>query len=139
MSQPNKKNYIYISIAYVFLKAFSQVKGKLAFFSLLILLTVGEATRTYPLAPEASNAANLDDFLKETFVKGVVFSTEDLDGDGAGETAADNSIGGVGIGGGDSGVDDVKGAFATPMFCFRCISKSPTYHKQQINSHIMYY
>jgi hypothetical protein len=110
----------------------------LAFCSLVTLLTVGEATRTYPIAPEASNAANLDDFPKETFVKGVVFSTEDLDGDGDGdgETAADTSIGGVGIGG--SGVDDIKGAFAAPTFRFRCISKSPTYRKQQRASNIMY-
>ena len=117
----------------------SRVKRKLVCCSLVTLLTVGEATRTYPLAPEASNAANLDDFPKETFVKGVDFSTEDLDGDGVGdgETAADISIGGVGMGGG--GVDDIKGAFTAPTFRFRCISKSPTYHKQQINSHIVYY
>lgn len=108
----------------------------MAFCSLVTLLTVGEATRTYPLAPEASNAASLDDFPKETFVKGVVFSTEDLDGDGDGETAADTSIGGVGIGG--SGVDDIKGAFAAPTFRFRCISKSPTYRKQRRTSNIIF-
>lgn len=54
--------------------------------------TVGDDTITYPLDPEASKAANLAAFSTETFVNGVAFSEEDLDGGGGG-AAGDDSLG----------------------------------------------
>lgn len=97
-------------------------------FTPITLHTVGEATRTYPLAPEASKAANLDDFPKETFVNGVLFSAEDFFGDDGRATGADTSIGSVGIGGAAVGNVLDMNAFVAPTLRFRCISKSPTYH-----------
>lgn len=83
--------------------------------------------------PEASNAANFDDFPKEWLINGVAFSEDDLVGGdgGGGATGAETSMGSVGIGGGVVGeiLDKGEGAFMAPTFLFICISKSPTYHK----------
>ena len=86
--------------------------------------TILDNTRTYPLVPEASSAANFADIRTETFVNGLFFSVEDLGGVGGVEEAGDDSSGGGG-GGEATGMGDS----VTPTFRFRCISKSPTYHK----------
>lgn len=90
--------------------------------------TVGEETRTYPLAPEASKAANLDDLSTEVLVNGVAFSEEDFGaGAGAGGGAgADSTMGLLGIGGAAAGEMLDTGALVAPIFRFICISKSPT-------------
>lgn len=86
--------------------------------------TVGEATRTYPLAPDASRAANFLDFSTGIFVNGLVFTGEAFVGEGAEEAGVDSVFGAVGTGAGATG-----GATATgdSMFLLRCISKSPIY------------
>lgn len=97
--------------------------------NIIISPTVGEATRTYPVAPEASKTANLDDFPNETLVNGVAFSEDVFGGDGVVATGADTSIGLVGIGGGSVGEMLDRGAFIAPTLRRKCISKSPTFHK----------
>lgn len=91
--------------------------------------TVGEATSTYALDPEASKAANFDVFTMETFVNGLVVWEEVLGGDGGGAAGADSTMGLDGIGGGDVGDIWDNGATVAPMFRFKCISKSPTYDR----------
>lgn len=88
------------------------------------------------MVPEASNAANFGDFSTETFTNGLVFPVDDFGGCDGGEVAgADSTIGLVGTGGGVVGEMLDRGALATPMFRFICISNSPTYHnKSQIRS-----
>lgn len=92
--------------------------------------------------PEASNAANFDDFPKEWLINGAAFSEYGLGGDGGGggETGSETSMGSVGIGGGVVGemLDNGAGAFGAPTFLFRCISKSPTYHKAKAGYHALY-
>lgn len=89
--------------------------------------TVGEDTKTNPLAPDASNAANLEDFPKETLVNGDIFAGEGFGGAaGGGVDEPDLSIGSLGIGGGTKGDTTEIGAFAAPTFRFTCISNCPT-------------
>jgi hypothetical protein len=87
--------------------------------------TVGDDTRRYALDPEASKAANFEDFSTGTFINGL----EAFGGDGGGEASADSTMGSVGIGGGVTGEIPDIGAFVAPMFRFRCISNSPTYQR----------
>lgn len=71
----------------------------------------------------------------ETFINGLAFSGDDFSGDDGGVAGADSTIGLVGTGGGLVGEMLDIGAFANPMFRFKCISNSPTYHnKSQISS-----
>ena len=88
--------------------------------------TVGEDTNAYELVPEASNAVNFDDFCEETFANGLVFSEDDVGGNGCTVAGADSFIGLLGIGGGVVGEMLDNGAFVAPMLRLRCISNSPT-------------
>ncbi|KAI8024405.1 hypothetical protein LOK49_LG03G02201 [Camellia lanceoleosa] len=92
--------------------------------------TVGDDIRTYPLAPEASNAANFVDFSIQNICKRTdfFFFVEDFSGGVGGEAVADLIIGLLGIGGGVVGETKGMGAFVAPIFRFRCISKSPTFN-----------
>ena len=94
---------------------------------------MGEDTRTQLLDPEASKAANLDDFPKARFLNGVGFAGEGFGGDGSGVAATISFIGLVGIGGAVVGEMLDKGACKAPTFRFRCISKSPICHKATDN------
>lgn len=89
------------------------------------------------LDPEASKAANLDDFPKAVFLNRVCFSGEGFGGGGGGGggglAAAVSFIGLVGIGGAAVGEMLDNGAFVAPTFRFRCISKSPICHKATDN------
>lgn len=78
------------------------------------------------MVPEASNAINFDDFCEETFANGLVFSEDDVGGNGCAVVGADSSIGLLGIGGGVVGEMLDNGAFVAPMLRLRCISNSPT-------------
>ena len=84
--------------------------------------TIGDDTRRYALDPEASKAANFEDFSTGTFING-------LEAFGGGEAGADSTMGSVGISGGVTGEIPYIGAFVAPMFSFRCISNSPTYQR----------
>lgn len=79
------------------------------------------------MLPEASNAANFDDFSEETFTNGLLFSEDDFGGNDGGGADADSTMGLVGMGGGVTGEMLDKGAAATPTFLLRFISNSPTY------------
>lgn len=89
------------------------------------------------MVPEASNAANFDDFSMDAFTNGLLFSGDDFGGDGGSVSGADSTIGLLGIGGGVVGEMLDRGAFVAPMFRLRCISNSPTYHNNtQIRSYV---
>ena len=91
--------------------------------------TIGDGTRTHPLGPEASSAANFADFFSETFANGLIFSVEDLgDADGS-ETGADSIIRLLETGGGVRGETAGVGDIVVLISRLRCISKSPTYNK----------
>lgn len=84
--------------------------------------------KTYPVAPEASNAANFLDFLALSFMNGFAFSFPEEEGEG---TGANSVIGLLGIGGGSVGEETTDtGTSPDLMFLLRCISKSPIYRKQ---------
>lgn len=93
--------------------------------------TVGDETRTYPVAPEASNAANFFDFSTGMFVNGFVF-WEGLGGDG-GVAMADSPIGSLGIGGACVGEAIGMMVSADLMFLLRCISNPPIYKRKKIS------
>ena len=86
------------------------------------MYTVGHDTRTYPVAPDASSAANFLDFLTESFTNGFSFAFTEDNGAAAG---AESDIGLLGIGGASVGEANSTGATAELMFLLRCISKSP--------------
>lgn len=93
--------------------------------------TVGDDTRRYALDPEASKAANFEDFSTGIFANGLrAFGGG---GDGGGEAGADSTMGSVGIGGAVVGEIPDMGAFMAPTFRFRCISNSPTYQRGTYN------
>lgn len=130
MNQPgtDKKRKMKVNPSYIVDIVLDKVKESKCSSDISTTHTVGEETRTYPLAPEASKAANLDDLSTEVLVNGVAFSEEDFGaGAGAGGGAgADSTMGLLGIGGAAAGEMLDTGALVAPILRFKCISKSPT-------------
>lgn len=128
MNQPgtDKKRKMKVNPSYVVVIVQDRVKEPNCSSNISTTHTVGEETRTYPLAPEASKAANLDDLSTEVLVNGVAFSEEDFGAGAGGGAGADSTMGLLGIGGAAAGEMLDTGALVAPIFRFKCISKSPT-------------
>lgn len=121
MNQPVKEDYGYDK------NYFKQTKAQQGPDYTGMSHTVGEDTKTYALAPEASKARNFEGFSKRLFVNGLIFSWEGFGGNDGGAAGADSTGGLAETVGGAVGAMTGMGGFVTPTFRLRCISKSPTY------------